>query len=236
MGYAPGSPPGNPPTTLCELPWKEPCASSTIHSYKYGGTYEVTLTVVDTGGNTASVTHAVTVVGPEPPPPTPPTPPTPPAPPAPAVVTPASPQGSSSGSGSGTTGATVPGPVASAAAVASPLKQVARKGLVVHYKVNEQVAGRFEVLLAAATAHSLGIGGHVAGELPAGSPKSLVIGQALLVTTKGGHSSVRIKFSKRVAKHLRRAKQVTLMLRLRVRNAAKSPVFTTVFSTVNLHR
>jgi hypothetical protein len=63
-----------------------------------------------------------------------------------------------------------------------------------------------------------------------------VIGQALLVTTKGGHSSVRIKFSKRVAKHLRRAKQVTLMLRLRVRNAAKSPVFTTVFSTVDLHR
>lgn len=232
VGYAPGSPPGNPPAALCELPWKAPCASSTIHSYKYGGTYEVTLTVIDTGGHTASVTNPVTVIGPEPPPPTPPTPPTPPAP---AAVTPAAPQSSTSGSGSGSTATTVPGPVASAAAVVSPLKQVARKGLVVHYKVNEQVAGRFEVLLAASTAHSLGIGGHVASELPAGSPKSLVIGQALLVTTKGGHSSVRIKFSKRVAKHLRHAKQVTLMLRLRVRNAAKSPVFTTVFSTVNLH-
>jgi hypothetical protein len=232
-GYAPGSADRNPPASLCDGPWKAPCASSVFHSYQYGGTYEVTLTVTDTGGNTASVTHQVTVVGPAPPPPPPPTPPTPPAPPAPAA-TPAAPQ-STTGSGSGSAGVTVPGPVASAAVVASSLKQVARKGLVVHYKVNEQVAGRFEVLLAATTAHSLGIGGHVASELPAGSPQSLVIGQALLVTTKGGHSSVRIKFSKRVAKHLRRAKQVTLMLRLRVRNAAKSPVFTTVFSTVNLH-
>jgi hypothetical protein len=234
-GYAPGSPPGNPPTTLCEVPWKAPCASSTFHSYQYGGTYEVTLTVTDTGGNTASVTHQVTVNGPPPPPPPPP--PAPPAPPAPT--------GGSSGSPGAvpqvtTTPAsptvTLPGPVASAAAVASSLKQVTRSGLVVNYKVNEQVAGRFEVLLAAATANSLGIAGHVASELPAGTPRSLVIGQALLVTTKGGHSSVRIKFPKRTAKHLRRARKVTLMLRLRVRNASKSPIFTTVFSTVNLHR
>jgi len=237
-GYAPGSPPGNPPTTLCEAPWRAPCASSTFHSYQYGGTYEVTLTVTDTGGNTATVTHKVTVAGP--PPPTPPTPPaegggtggsgggaTPGAAPQTATPGPGSPA---------PTTVTLPGPVASAAAVPSSLKQVSRSGLVVNYKVNEQVAGRFEVLLAAATAHSLGITGHVASELPAGTPKSLVIGQALLVTTKGGHSSVRIKFSKHIAKRLRRAKKVTLMLRLRVRNASKSPVFTTVFSTVDLHR
>jgi hypothetical protein len=232
-GYAPGSPPGNPPTTLCEVPWKEPCASSTFHSYQYGGTYEVTLTVTDTGGDTASVTHQVTVNGPPPPPPPPP--PAPPAPPAPSgsASPSATPQGTTPG---GPTTVTIPGPVASAAAIPSSLKQVTRSGLVVNYKVNEQVAGRFEVLLAAATANSLGINGHVASELPAGTPKSLVIGQALLVTTKGGHSSVRIKFSKRIAKHLRRAKKVTLMLRLRVRNASKSPIFTTVFSTVNLHR
>jgi PKD domain len=233
-GYAPGSADRNPPASLCDGPWKAPCASSVFHSYQYGGTYEVTLTVTDTGGDTTSVTHQVAVVGPAPPPPAPPTPPAPPAP----AAAPAA-QGAASGSGSSGSGATstttLPGPVASAAAVASSVKQVSRGGLVVHYKVNEQVAGRFEVLLAAATAHSLGIGGHVASELPAGSPKSLVIGQALLVTTKGGHSTVRIKFCKRVAKHLRRAKRVTLMLRLRVRNAAKSPVFTTVFSTVDLH-
>ncbi len=56
-GYAPGSP-------ACELPWLTPCAASVLHSYQYGGTYEVTLTVTDVAGNKASVTHQVTVVGP----------------------------------------------------------------------------------------------------------------------------------------------------------------------------
>ena len=235
-GYAPGAPPGNPPTSLCEEPWKAPCAASTFHTYQYGGTYEVTLTVADTGGNTASVTHAIAVTGPPPPSSTP--------------------GGGSTGTGSSGTGGAapaaappsatpgapgtgaapvLPGPFATAEAMSSSLKQVAKGGLVVHYTVNEQVAGRFEVLLNAATARSLGISGRVATELPAGSPKSLVIGQAFLVTTKGGHSSVRIKFSKRIAKHLRHARKVTLTLRLRVRNASKSPLFTTVTSTVVLH-
>jgi hypothetical protein len=233
-GYAPGGPPVNPPTSLCEAPWRAPCAASVFHSYQYGGTYQVTLTAKDTGGNSVSVTHPVTVIGPAPP------------------SSGGSPGGGSGAGSSGASPATagstpsatpgssghpaVPGPVATAAAVSNSLKQVARSGLVVHYTVNEQVAGRFEVLLAASTAHALGIGGHTATGLPAGFPKSLVIGQALLVTTKGGHSSVRIKFAKRIAKHLRRARTVTLTLRLKVRNASKSPLFTTVMSTVVLHR
>ncbi len=224
-GYAPGQAPGNPPATLCEAPWLPPCAGSTFHSYKYGGVYEVTLTVTDVGGNTASTTQKITVVGP-------PAPGTPGSGGSgtgllPGIITPpGGPGGSSS----------LPRPVATAAATSSSLKQVARNGLVVHYTVNEQVAGRFEVLLEAATAHHLGIAGPVATNLPAGSPKSLVIGHALLVTTKGGKSSVRIKFSKSVAKHLRRAKQVKLTLRLTARNAsAQNPLFTTVMSTVVLH-
>jgi hypothetical protein len=234
-GYAPGGPTGNPPTQLCEEPWQSPCAASTFHSYQYGGTYQVTLTVKDVAGNTASTERPVTVVG-TPPPNT----------------------GGGSGSGSGSSGsggvspaassgatgtshtgaaaATLPAPIATAAAVSSSLKQVARSGLVVRYSVNEQVAGHFEVLLSAALAHRLGISGRTASGLPAGSPKSLVIGQALLVTTKGGRSSVRIKFSKSTAKHLRRAGKVTLTLRLTARNASsQSPLFTTVMSTVVLH-
>ncbi|HEY2767523.1 MAG TPA: hypothetical protein VGI76_04660 [Solirubrobacteraceae bacterium] len=231
-GYAPGGPPVNPPTELCELPWRAPCAASVFHSYQYGGAYQVTLTVKDTGGNIASFVRPVTVVGP----PSPGAPPTgapgPGSPGTPAVVG-SSPASSTPGAGGNPA---VPGPIAAAAAVSSSLKRVARSGLVVHYSVNEQVAGRFEVLLPAAVAHSLKIGGPVATGLPEGSPKSLVIGQALLVTTKGGHSSVRIKFAKRVAKHLRHAHKVTLTLRLKVRNASKSPLFTTVMSTVVLHR
>jgi hypothetical protein len=232
-GYAPGAPFGNP--SLCEEPWKAPCAASVFHSYQYGGTYEVTLTVTDTGGNTASVKQPLTVVGPPPPAPPPPgeTPGAPGPGGSPATVVTPPPAPTPSGVGSGPV---EPGPIAAAAAIASSLRQVAKHGLVVHYRVNEQVAGRFEVLLPASTARSLGIGGRVATNLPAGYPKSLVIGQALLVTTKGGHSSVRIKFAKRVARHLKRARKVTLTLRLKVRNASKSPLFTTVMSTVVLHR
>ncbi len=227
-GYAPGQAPGNPPSSLCEAPWLPPCAGSTFHSYKYGGEYEVTLTVTDVGGNTATTAQKIKVVGP------------------PAPGTPGS-GGSGTGVGSGilTPGSSggpggsssLPRPVATAAAMSSSLKQVVRNGLLVHYTVNEQVAGRFEVLLEAAAAHHLGIAGPVATNLPAGSPKSLVIGHALLVTTKGGKSSVRIKFSKSVAKHLRHAHKVKLTLRLTARNAsAQNPLFTTVMSTVELRR
>ncbi len=220
-GFAPGAPP------CSETPWLSPCAASVFHSYTYGGIYNITLTVTDTGGNTASVTEPITVVGPSPPPP-----------PGSGGATGAnSTPGGSGGSGISSSIPSVPGPIATAAAVSSSLKQVAKSGLLVRYTVNEQVAGRFEVLLEAATAHHLGITGPTATNLPAGSPTSLVIGHALLVTTKGGKSSVRIKFSKSVAKHLRRAHKVKLTLRLTAHNASKqNPLFTTVMSTVELHR
>lgn len=232
-GYAPGAPPGEEPSSICEEPWRAPCAASVFHAYHYGGTYEVTLTVTDTGGNTAQIRHQVTVVGPPPP------------------AGGGSGGGGGSGSGSGGGGApqttppasqspakpvvTIPGPVATAAAATGSLAQVARNGLVVHYSVNEQVAGRFEVLLPASVARRLKIAGRTATGLPAGFPKSVVIGQALVVTTKGGHNSVRIKFPKRTAKRLRHAHSVTLTLRMIVHNAGKSPLSTTVTSTVVLH-
>ena len=50
----------------CAEPWLTPCAASTFHSYQYGGVYNVTLTVTDAGGNTASVTKQITVVRPRP--------------------------------------------------------------------------------------------------------------------------------------------------------------------------
>jgi hypothetical protein len=223
-GVAPGAPSLNSPeTSPCELPWQTPCAASTFHSYVYGGTYNVTLTVTDTGGNTASVTEPITVVGPSPPPP-------------PSSLVPPAIQPPASAAPGVAPAPAVPGPSVTAAAVSSSLKQVAKSGLVVRYSVNEQVAGRFEVLLEATVAHHLGISGPAATGMPAGSPRLLVIGHALLVTTKSGHSSVRIKFSKSISKHLRRAKQVKLTLRLIARNAdAKNPLFTTVTSTVVLH-
>jgi hypothetical protein len=230
-GFAPGAPSVNSPgVSPCQAPWEAPCAASSFHSYRYGGTYQVTLTVTDTGGNTASITHPVIVNGPPPPQPS-------------GGSGGGTPNGGGSGSGSGSgSGATglgtaLPGPIARAAAVSSSLKQAVRRGLLVSYSVNEQVAGHFEVLLASSTAHRLGIKGGKAYGLPAGQPESLIVGQALLVTTKGGHSTVRIKFSKNTAKRLRRVRKVTLLLRLVVRNAASEhPQSTTVLTPVVLHR
>ncbi len=219
-GYAPGAPP-------CTNLWLSPCAASVFHSYQYGGTYDVTLTVRDVGGNTASVTHEVTVAGP-------------PRTSSPGGSGSGGSGGTGSGSGSGASGGAhsgVPAPVAAALIVPQSLRSAVHEGLAVSYSVNEQVAGHFEVLLRRAVARRLGISGTPAVGLPAGSPPELVIAKAILVTTKGGHSTVHIQFSKRTAARLARAHKVSLMLRLVVRNAAASnPATTTVVSSVTLTR
>jgi hypothetical protein len=244
-GYAPGAPSANSPSASpCEAPWLTPCAASTFHSYQYGGNYNVTLTVTDTGGNTASVTNPITVEG------------------ASAPSSGGSGSGGSSG-GSGSSGSSasstssttgsstatgsatpavapkppVPNPVAAAATVSKSLSQVLRSGLVVRYSVNEQVAGRFEVLLASSIAKRIGLHGSLASGLPQGTAPQIVIAKAILVTTKGGRSTIKILFGKTTAARLRKLHKVSLMLRLIVRNASsQSPTSTTVISTVNLGR
>jgi hypothetical protein len=229
-GFAPGTPTANSPAVSpCPVPWAAPCAASTYHSYQYGGEYEVTLTVTDVGGNTAKVTNTITVEGP--PPPT-------------LVPTPGGSGAPGTGTGSGSSGSgstngvvTLPGPVAHAAAASRSLTVALRKGLQIRYSVNEQVAGHFEVLLPTRMARRLGIQGSAAQGLPAGTAPSLVIAHAILVTTKGGHSSVRIKFSKKTAARLHRLKTVSLTLRLIVHNAATvNPQSTTVMTTIVLHK
>jgi PKD domain len=216
-GYAPGAP-------ICEAPWLSPCAASVFHSYTYGGTYTVTLTVTDVAGNVASVSHEVTVDGP--------------APPA---------AGGSAGPGGSTPGAAAPGaggplativpPVAKAVIASRSLRTALRHGLAVSYSVNEQVTGHFEVLISRKLAHRLRIRGKAAKGLPAGTAPQLVIAKAVLVTTKGGRSTVHIRFSKKIAARLKHAHHPPLMLRLVVRNAAtSSPLTATVLSSVTLGR
>ncbi len=218
-GYAPGSP-------ECANPWLSPCAASVLHSYQYGGNYKVTLTVKDVGGNTTTIEHEIVVDGPHAPSP------------AGAAAGSAS-TGSASGAGSSApaaSGATLtPSPVAAAAVLSRTLKNALHSGLVVRYSVNEQVAGHFEVLLSRTIAKRLGISGAPAVGLPAGTAPQVVIAKALLVTTAGGRSSIKIQFSRRTAARLARLHKVSLMLRLIVRNAAlHDPATTTVLSSVTL--
>ncbi len=237
-GFAPGAPSVNSPgVSPCAGLWEAPCAASAYHSYQYGGTYNVTLTVTDVGGNTASVTHAVTVVGPAPP--SPPSPPT-----SSTTSTSTTPGASTSSSGTPAAGssqgkavtpALTPAPVLTAAVESTSLKKVKSSGLAVHYTVNEQVAGSLQVLLESSTAKRLGIKGPLATGLAKGSPSAIVIGTAVLVTTKAGAGTVRIKFSSKTAARLARSHKLKLMLRLVARNASRqSPQTATLLSSVVL--
>ncbi|MCW3031103.1 MAG: hypothetical protein JWM66_1236 [Solirubrobacterales bacterium] len=233
-GYGPGAPSLNSPgASPCEAPWLTPCAASTFHSYQYGGTYTVTLLVKDVGGNTASTTRTVTVEGPPPPGP------------APAGAGGSTPGGSTSGgstSGGSTSGgsksggstAVQPKLLATQAILSTSLASTLRHGLVIRYSVNQQVAGRFEVLLASSLARRIGLHGPSATGLAKGTAPQTVIAKAVLVTTKGGRGTYRITFSKTTASRLRRLHKVTLMIRMVVHDAS-SPVATTVLNTVNLH-
>jgi hypothetical protein len=222
-GYAPGAP-------VCSAPWLSPCAGSAFHFYQYGGTYNVTLTVTDVGGNKSSATKPITVVGPPPP--------------SQAAAGSAgagqSTSGQSTQTGAGAASSTAtpriaPNPVATNAIVSRSLASVLRNGLVVRYSVNEQITGRFEVLLNRTLARHLGIGGTPASGLPVGSAPSLVIAKAILVTTKAGRNTVKILFSKRTAARLRGLKKVSLTLRMVVRNASfPTPVSMTLLSVVTL--
>jgi hypothetical protein len=200
--------------------------ASMFHSYQYGGTYDATLTVTDSARLSRSFSQPITVVGPPRP----------------------SDEGGGGG-GSSTPASTpasapssAPGAAAAAAQVTATqavpptsLASALRSGLVVHYSVSSQVAGRFEVLLASSIAKKIGLKGPAAKGLAKGTPAQVVIAKAILVTTKGGHSSYRIKFSKATAAHLHKLRNVSLMIRMIVHNAG-SPVATTVLSTVNLGR
>jgi hypothetical protein len=202
-----------------------------FHSYPAGGTYKVELTVTDSSANRSTHVEYITV--------------------------------GSGGSGPGTqrgSGSPSPGPSSSPSPGGPPksvVKPVAvdevlrgqslmtllHDGLAVHYSVGEPVAGRVELLLASSVAHKLGLHGASAVGLAPGSVPQTVIGKAIVVTTKGGHSTVRIKLDKRNAKILtrdaalparRRLAKLSLMLRLVVRNVSAGS--TTVSSLLTLRR
>jgi PKD domain len=204
--------------------------ASVFHSYTYGNTYEVSLTITDGGGNTATTTNAVTVEGPPEPPP--------PSESKSTQSTTSSSTTSSSASGTPSSGSSAAGatpsvsPAATASIASRSLSSVLRNGLVIRYSVNERVTGRFEVLLATSLARRIGLHGSPATGLAKGTAPQTIIGRAILVTTAAGRNTVKIQFSKATAARLRRLHKPSLMLRLIVRNASARTA--TVLSTITL--
>jgi hypothetical protein len=217
-GYAPGAP-------ACEAPWLSPCAASVFHSYQYGGTYTVTLTVTDVAGNAASTSQTLTVVGP--------------AAPGSAGSGSSSPGSSSSSSTSGTgSPGAVSNPTISAIVRSKSLRTVLRHGLRVSYSVNEKVTGRFEVMMPRTLARRLGLKGRTASGLAPGSAKQTVVETAFLSTTRGGRATLTIPFpakkvSRKVAARLSHLRSAPLTVRLSVRNAHAGAA--TALSSTSLH-
>lgn len=184
---------------------------SAFHSYAYGGVYTVTLTVTDVGGNTASTRRQVTVVGPPPP-----------TPAQPAGTTPTSTApGTSAKSGAPKTVKQKPAPTVFERIASHSLPTVLHEGLIVQYAVNEQVAGNVEVMIAASTAKRLHLHGPVATHLSKGYPRQVVIGAAVLVTTRRGHGVLQIKLSPAAKRALSTMSRLKVTMRIVVRNAAR---------------
>jgi hypothetical protein len=202
-----------------------PLDASVFHSYEYGGDYPVTLTVTDSGGNSANITKSIPVSGPPRPSSGSPSPAVLPAVTTPAAPVASVPQGSVSSSA----------PVITDFVESTSLKKATSRGLAVHYTVNEQVAGSVQVMLETSVAKRLGIKGQLATGLAKGTPSETIIGTAVLVTTKAGTGTVHVRFASKTAARLARSHKLKLMLRLVARNASRvHPLTTTTLSTVVL--
>ena len=157
------------------------CRERVYHAYQYGGTYDAVLTITDIAGNKGVVEHEITVDR---------------RPPSGSAAGPAAAAAGLAGRPGPSSGAAsllanggrswVPAPVAAAAIPKQSLHSAVRKGLVVSYSVNEQVAGHFELLLSRSTARRLHVSGPAATGMAPGAAPQVVIAKAILITTKGG--------------------------------------------------
>lgn len=205
---------------------------SAFHSYTYGGTYIVTLTITDVGGNTSSTSRPVTVVGPPPPAPAPKPSQTTTAPsspsPAPATST-------TLGSTATKTAKEKPAPSLFERVGSHSLSTVLHEGLLVRYTVNEQVAGDVELMIATSTAKRLHIHGQIAKHLPKGYPRQTVIGTTVLVTTRRGHGRLQVKLLPEAKEALAVMSRLKVTMRIVLRNAdRRHPKTKTLFSSFDL--
>lgn len=157
---------------------------SVYHPYAKGGTYPVTLTVTDRGGNTATLTQTVQVLGSggQPVPPT---------------------TSSSSGAGSGGSSNALKVQVR---LMPQSLKAVLRNGMVMSVTSNKPANGIATVWIARAAAKKAGI--------QVGHSASVRIGLGTVSSIKNGTVLLRLHLSRTVAKKLSHLHHVAMTIRL----------------------
>jgi PKD repeat protein len=162
---------------------------SVVHSYSNGGNYNVTLTVTDRGGNTATLTQAVQVFGANG-----------------VTVTSQSPTGGSSGGSS--SGGSHSGLNVHLQLLPQSLKTVLRNGISVRVTSNQPANGIATVSITRASAKKAGI--------KVGNNRSVRIGLGTVASIKNGTVSLRLHLSRSMAKKLGRLHHVAITIRLQL--------------------
>jgi PKD domain-containing protein len=164
---------------------------SVEHSYAKGGTYQVTLTVTDRGGNKASLSQTIIVLG-------------------------ASGQLVPSGTGVGQQGNAGGGNAAPLKVriqlMPQGLRQVLRSGIAVRLSSNGKASGFAWIKVAPRTAKRLHLRAHGAREV--------VIAQGTVSEISSGNSVIHLHLSRHTAARLRHMKHVTLTVTLQLVGAA----------------
>jgi hypothetical protein len=165
---------------------------SVVHTYNAAGNYTVTLTVTDRGGNVASSTETITVVGPG----------------SGAVITgPGSPGAGGSG-GAGSQAAFS----ANVQLISSSVKSLIKQGIPIVLNTNRPGAGFVTILLSRASAK--------AAHINAGSLAAVGIGTGILSGVVQGSTHLRLHLGKSVAARLSHLSKLTLTLRVQLTDAA----------------
>ena len=154
---------------------------SVEHSYTKGGAYTVTLTVTDRGGNVASFSQTITILGP--------------------TGQPVTPPPTNTG-----TSHTTPAFHVGLQLMPQGLRALLRTGLSISVNSNEAANGIVSVAIprsAAKRAH-----------IKAGRSKTVVVGRGTVSDIVDGTASLRVRFSRSIAKKLGRLAHVTLTVRL----------------------
>ncbi len=159
---------------------------SVEHTYSKAGNFTVTLTVTDRGGNVASTTQTVDVLG--------------------SNGQPAPPPSSSTGSGGGS--GSNPALNVHVQLLPQSLKTVLRSGIAVRVTSNAAANGIATVSITRASARK--------AHIPVGRGQTVRIGLGTVSSVKNGTVILRLHLSKTVAKKLSRLHRVAMTIRLQL--------------------
>ncbi|HKO26041.1 MAG TPA: PKD domain-containing protein [Solirubrobacteraceae bacterium] len=166
---------------------------SVTHTYNKAGTFNVTLTVTDRGGNVNTLTQTIEVLGPD-------------GSVGPAPTTPTTPGPTAPNTGGGSGGSTGPALNVHLQMLPQSLKSVLSKGIAVRVNSNRAANGIATVWITRAAAKK--------AHIKTGKARAVRIGIGTVSSVKNGTVTLRLHLSRSVIKKLHHLRHVTMTVRL----------------------